>query len=187
MLPNFLDISTVYLIAHVFGAILGAGGAFMSDAMFFMSVKDGKFEESEFHFMRLGGKMVWLGLGILFISGVLLVSTAPEYYLTSSKFLAKATIVGVIVLNGIVFHAIHLPNIKKHLGVRFSEAPEFLAKSSFLMMSGAVSMVSWISTIILGMLKSLPYSYVEIISFYALLLALATIGALLTKKRILGL
>lgn len=187
MLPDFLDVSTVYLIAHVFGAILGAGGAFMSDAMFFMSVKDGKFEESELRFMRLGGKIVWLGVGILVVSGVLLVSTAPEYYLTSAKFLAKATIVGVIILNGIVFHTIHLPNIKKHLGIKFSEAPEFLAKSSFLMISGAVSMVSWISAVILGMLKSLPYSYTEIIFFYILIIALAKIGALLTKKRILGL
>jgi uncharacterized membrane protein len=82
MLPEFLNLGTIYLIAHVFGAILGAGGAFMSDAMFFSSIRDGFFDQYEFRFMKLGGKMVWAGIFILVISGILLVSTNPEYYLT---------------------------------------------------------------------------------------------------------
>jgi len=187
MLPDFLDIGTVYLIAHIFGAILGAGGAFMSDMMFFSSIRDGLFDKHEFRFMRLGGKMVWTGIFILVVSGILLVSTNPEFYLNSAKFLVKVTIVSIIILNGIIFHLVHLPHIKKHLNIKFSESPTFIKNASFLMISGAISMVSWISTVVLGMLKNIPYSYLEILSVYISLILVAVIGSLVMKKKLLDL
>ena len=187
MLPEFLNLGTIYLIAHVFGAILGAGGAFMSDAMFFSSIRDGFFDQHEFRFMKLGGKMVWTGIFILVISGILLVSTNPEYYLSSSKFLVKVSIVGIIIANGVIFHLVHLPHIKRHLNIKFSESETFVKNASFLMMSGAVSMVSWISTVILGMLKKVPYSYTEILSVYISLVLVAVTGSILIKKKLLDL
>lgn len=186
MLPEFITVKTIYLIVHVFGAILGAGGAFASDAMFFKTVKDGVIENTELSFMKLGSKLVWTGVFILVISGILLFYTNPTLYLASSKFLVKVTIVAVIIINGIIFHLIHLPHISKHIGLRISESPTFLKKSSFLMASGAVSMVSWISTVILGMLRKVPYSYFEILSVYLFLVITAIIISLLTKKKILN-
>ncbi len=187
MLPEFITLKTLYLIAHVFGAILGAGGAFVSDAMFFKTIKDGVIESTELSFMKLGGKIVWTGLAILVISGILLFLTNPEGYMNSSKFLVKVTIVAVIIINGIIFHSIHLPHIKKHLGLNFRESESFLKKSSFIMVSGAISMVSWISTVILGMLKQVPYTYTEIFSVYLILIFGAIFTSLFLKKRILKL
>jgi uncharacterized membrane protein len=186
MLSEFLTIKTIYLIVHIFGAILGAGGAFASDAMFFKTIKDGVIENTELSFMRLGSKLVWAGVFVLVISGVLLFFTNPSYYLDSPKFLVKITIVAIIILNGIIFHLVHLPHINKHVGLKFNESPSFIKKSSFLMASGAISMVSWISVVILGMLKQVPYSYLEILSFYVMLTALAVILSILMKKKILN-
>ena len=45
---DFIDTKTVLTIVHVFGAIIGAGGAYMSDLMFFSSIKDEKIEPLEF-------------------------------------------------------------------------------------------------------------------------------------------
>jgi hypothetical protein len=184
---DFLDIKTIYLIGHIFGAILGAGGAFVSDAMFFSAVRDGRIDKHELRFMKLGGKLVWVGLALLLISGALLVSTDPEKYLSSQKFLVKLSIVALIVINGVIFHSIHLPNIHQHLGLKLGDSATFIKKSSFLMISGAISSVSWTATIILGMLKTVPYSYPQILSVYLLALAVAMSTALLLKKRILHL
>lgn len=186
MLPEFLTIKTIYLIFHVFGAILGAGGAFASDAMFFKTIKDGVIEKTELSFMKLGGKLVWAGLFVLVISGILLFFTNPAYYLASPKFLVKVTIVAIIILNGIIFHLIHLPHISKHIGLKISESPSFIKKSTFLLASGALSMVSWISTVILGMLRNVPYSYLEILSFYLLLVTFAVLISILLKNKILN-
>lgn len=186
MLPEFLALKTVYLILHVFGAILGAGGAFASDAMFFKTIKDGIVEKTELGFMKLGGKLVWTGLFILVESGILLFFTDPSAYLNSPKFLVKVTIVLIIIINGIIFHLIHLPHINKHLGIKINESTSFLKKSTLIMVSGAVSMVSWVSTVVLGMLKYVPYSYFQILGFYLLIIILAIISSVILKRRILN-
>ncbi|MFA7285429.1 MAG: hypothetical protein WC011_01085 [Candidatus Paceibacterota bacterium] len=185
MLPEFLDIKTIYLILHVFGAILGAGGAFMSDIMFFATVKDGIINKEELRFMRLGGSVVWTGLLVLIISGILLFYTDPVFYANSQKFLVKVSIVVIIFINGIIFHTIHLPHLKKHQEIEFTKSKTFRDRSSFVMISGAISMTSWVTTIILGMLKTVPYSYLEILSVYLTLLLLAMLGAFLMKNIIL--
>lgn len=186
MLFGFVDYNTLYLIAHVFGAILGAGGAFMSDIMFLNSVKDGVIDRHELRFMKIASRVVWFGIGLLVLSGIFLVSANPEFYLSSHKFLVKFTVVIIIILNGIIFHTIHLPHMKKHSEIKFAEVESFRKKASFLMISGAVSMVSWISTVILGMLRNVPFSYFEIFSVYLVFLLVGISGALFMKNKILG-
>lgn len=184
---DFLDFKIIYLIAHVFGAIIGAGGAFAGDAMFFSTIKDGRITRQELRFMRLGGKLVWTGLGLLIISGILLVLTNPDQYLTSDKFLAKLFIVGVIIVNGLIFHLIHIPHIRNHLGLKFAESPTFIKKAPLLIASGVVSMISWVFTVILGILRNVPYNYLEIVGLYLFISVLAIIGATIMKKKILHL
>ncbi len=181
---DFIDTKTIYTIIHVFGAIIGAGGAFVSDGMFFDTIKDGRVAKRELDFMKLGGRFVWTGLFVLLISGILLVSTDPTRYLASDKFIAKVVIVAVIVSNGIIFHTIHIPHIRNHLGIKLKESETFLKKSSFIMASGALSLVSWIFTVILGSLRHVPYSFVQILSVYLVCVVCAIIGAL-TMKRIM--
>lgn len=187
MLPEFIDQKTIYLIAHIFGVALGAGSAFVSDAMFFSTIKDGRIQKHELRFLKLGGKLVWLGIFVLFVSGILLVSTDPTKYLSSSKFLAKVSIVGIIILNGIIFHLIHIPHIRNHLGLKFADSPTFVKRAPLLMASGAISITSWISTVILGMLKNVPYGYEQIMGIYLIILGLAISIAVLTTKPILHL
>jgi len=184
MLPEFLTLKTIYLILHVFGAIFGAGAAFMGDAIFLKTVKSGVIGSKEFGFMKLSSKMVWVGVFILVVSGILLFYTNPALYLGSSKFLVKVTIVAIIIINGVIFHLVHIPHLKNHLDIRFNESVTFTKNLSFLVLSGAISMVSWVSTVILGMLKKVPYSYFEILSFYLVLVVFAITVAILSKKRI---
>lgn len=182
---EFIDTKIIYTIIHVFGAILGAGGAFVSDGMFFETIRDGRVTKRELDFMKLGGKFVWTGLFVLFVSGIFLVSTDPARYLASDKFLAKVAIVCIIVINGIIFHSIHIPHIRNHLGIKLSESITFLKKSSFIMMSGALSFVSWVFTVILGSLRHVPYHFTEILSVYVVCVTLAMVAALSMKRKML--
>lgn len=179
------DLKTLYLIAHVFGAIIGAGGAFVGDALFLASIKDGKINADELRLMKVSSKLVWSGVILLVLSGILLVTTDPARYLASDKFLAKVTIVAIIILNGIIFHLIHIPHIKKHLELKLSESETFMKRGSFILVSGALSMVSWVSTVILGMLRKTPFSYMQIMGIYLLMVLVAMTGAVLMKKIII--
>jgi hypothetical protein len=163
---DFIDAKTLITIVHVFWAILGAGSAYMSDAMFFTSMKDVKIEKMELRFMRLGSFMVWLGLGILIISWLMLFLMDIEKYMTSSKFLAKMTIVGVIFLNGIFFHRVHLPRLQRHENNDLPSSDEFSRKVHLLIGSGTLSFLSWTIVVILWILDTIPFSYTHIMLMY---------------------
>ena len=176
---------TLFTIIHLFGVAIGAGGAFVSDIMFFSSVRDRVISKAEMRFLKLTSKMVWTGLAILFFSGAGLFLLDMNRYLNSDKFLAKMSIVCIIVLNGAIFHASHIPRLSRHQEQHYPSSDEFMRKRSFMLVSGAVSVCSWSSALILGALRGPPYSYAQIMSVYGLLLLGAAAGALLLRNHVL--
>ena len=163
-----MELQTLFLIFHLFGVALGAGGAFLSDGMFFLSIKDKTFSQTEIKFLKLGSRFVWLGLGILILSGIGLFSLDSAGFLDSSKFIAKMTIVGIIIFNGIYFHLSHIPYLTQHINTHFSQVANLDKKKLHLIFSGVISMVSWSWTIILGAMRSLPFSSSQILLAYLL-------------------
>lgn len=175
----------ILVIVHLFGVILGAGGAFASDMMFFSSARDKTFSETELRFLRIGSAMVWTGLVILILSGIGLFLQDPERYLASSKFLLKMTVVGVIFINGIIFHMLHIPRLKRHMDHHYPSSDEFMRARPWLLASGAISFTSWVCAFVLGSLKSIPLTYWQAVLFYLVLLACAIAGALIIRGRVL--
>ncbi|MEN9342381.1 MAG: hypothetical protein RIQ54_637 [Candidatus Parcubacteria bacterium] len=181
-----MDTKIILLIAHVFSAIIGAGGAFVSDGIFLTAIKDGRITRDELRFIHQGSTFVVAGLIGLILSGIGLVLMDPAFYFSSSKFLAKISIVGVIILNGIVLHSIHLPLFRKYAGHELAKEPEFIQKSSLILLSGVISVVSWASTVILGVMRTIPYEYEIIMAVYAALIIGGIMNGFLLKKKLLG-
>ena len=173
MLLGFIETKDLFLIIHLFGVVIGMGGAFVSGQMFFSSVKDQKISDTELRFLELGSKMVWIGLTILVVSGAVLFSLDTERYLDSSKFLVKMTIVAILIVNGFLFHVSHLPRIARHIGEHLPSSDEFMRRKHFLLVNGAISVVSWSSALILGALKTVPYAYWQIMLVYGVIVVLA--------------
>jgi hypothetical protein len=138
----------------------------------------------EIRFMRLGSIMVWLGLGILVISWALLFLMDIDKYMHSTKFLAKMTIVGIIIANGIFFHSVHLPRLHRHINHDLPSSDEFSRTIHLLIASGTVSFLSWTITVILGMLKTVPYTYSQIMFFYLIFISIWIIINVPLFKRI---
>lgn len=182
---GFLDIKTILTIIHVIGAVLGAGGALVSDGLFFTSIKDGRLSNTEIRFLKLTSTLIWLGLGILILSGIALFALDPAYYLASSKFLAKISIVGVIAVNGLFFHFIHTPHMEHARGEYLPRYGTFLRQSKPLFVSGAVSLTSWLCTLALGSIKSIPYPYTTIMLWYGVILAIAMLSAIIVERIVL--
>lgn len=181
-----MDQHTILSIFHILGVAFGAGGAFLSDSMFFSAVKDEKISHTELRFLRLGGTMVWIGLGVLLVSGLLLVSENPERYLASSKFLAKMTIVAVVILNGAIFHFYHIPRLSRHAGHHFPSSDEFVRRAPFLLASGVVSVVSWLSALVLGASRGLPYEYSTIMTGYFVILGFTLLASWIFRKLLIA-
>jgi len=182
---DWIDAKTVYTIFHIFGAIIGAGGAYVSDAMFFASIKDEVISKVELRFMKIGSTFVWVGLAILFVSGLLLFSTDPSGFLVSSKFQIKMFVVLIIFLNGLVFHMTHLPRMHRHAGHHYPSSDEFTRKSKFLIASGVVSVTSWTFSIILGSLRIIPIDFTTAFIGYILFEIVFVYTALIFAKKLL--
>lgn len=181
-----MDIQTIAGVAHLFGVALGAGGAYLSDMMFFSSVRDEKISGTEMRFLKLGSFAVWIGLFILIVSGLVLTFLNPERTIGSEKFWAKMTIVAVIIVNGLIFKHYHLPHLHKHIGLHFPSSAEFVRRIPLLLISGAISGVSWSAALILGALRRLPYGYWEIMSAYLALVVLTIFFVIVFKKKLIA-
>jgi len=180
-----MDYHIFLVFVHILGTVVGMGGAIMSDLIFLLSVRDGKVSHAEMRFLCLGGRVVWVGLGIIVISGALLFLEDPNRYIESSKFLAKMTIVGILIINGIFFHAVHIPRLCRHISVHLPSSEGFMRFVPLLLMSGVVSFVSWGSALLLGVSRRPPYTYSEIMGVYVLVLLCAIIVAVFLRKKII--
>jgi len=179
------DIPFLLTIIHLVGVAVGLGGALFSDFLFFRSVKNGVLSLPEVRLLHFGGTFVTTGLLILVFSGVALFFQDPARYMESSKFLSKMAIVAVISLNGAIFHSVHLRTLRRLAGVRLRDSRIFKKASLGLFASGAVSVVSWLSALVLGSLRQVPYSMLEIMYVYIVLVTLSVIASFFMRSRFL--
>jgi hypothetical protein len=177
MILGFIDLKTFYTIVHLMGVVLGAGGAAVSGVMFLNTIRDRIITKTEIRFLKLGSVMVWVGVAVVLISGSLLFSLDPTKYFASSKFLSKMAIVVIIICNGVLYHLYHLPKLIQESGGHFT-----FRSHRVLFVSGGVSLVSWVYTVVLGALKTVPYSFATIMLVYVVLLVLSIIGVLAVYK-----
>lgn len=182
---EWIDTKTIYTILHLLGVTLGAGGSFMSDVIFITTTKDKVLDKSEFNILTKGSMVVWIGLLLLVISGALLFSLDPNTYLSSSKFILKMIIVGVIAINGLIFHIYHTRRLRSLVGEHLSVSADFIRYSRGMYYSGALSMVSWVSALILGGLRMIPVSVALGLGIYSGLVVCALIGAELKRRQYL--
>lgn len=181
---DFINLQIAYLILHLFGVAVGAGAAFTSDFIFFACLQDKKVSKDEFHILKTASNAVWIGLVLLVFSGLGLFFLNSAELLASSKFLAKMTIVLVLLVNGIVFGMKHLPAIRGRIGKPFfGKRKVGTGEYSFLFVSGVISVVSWVFVIILGTFPILPFSYPIIICSYLLVLILASLFAYVEARK----
>jgi uncharacterized membrane protein len=180
---DFIDLKSIYTIFHILGAVIGAGGAYLSDAIFLSSTQDKTINKTEFRFMKLGSIFVWSGLVLLILSGALLFSTNPEGYLASSKFLLKMFIVLIIFINGIFFHIFHFPKIYRHVNHHYPSSDEFMRNKKFLIISGVISITSWTFALVLGVLRSIPITFAEGFLVYIIFEAISIFVALKFFKK----
>lgn len=185
-----MELFSLLLLAHVIGIIVGVGGATVSDGLFFKTIKNRKISSDEYKLLNEAGKIIWSGFAIAILSGLGLLlyqytTSGDITYWENAYFQAKLAIVSLILLNGIVFHSKVLPFMSNHLNENMKEE-EFTNKFWLFSITGAISIVSWWSVVVLGLLApEIPLSI--ILNIYALLIAFgALFGYLMMSHIIFG-
>jgi len=146
----------IFLTFHLVGVAVGMGGATITDILFFNFLRDFKISRKEAEVMRILSNMIMIALVILYISGIALFFSGPATFSQSAGFLAKASILVVLTINGILMHKFIAPHMVEFSFLRHPikahHKMHTMRAISFAM--GAISFTSWYSVFFIAMLKS---------------------------------
>lgn len=174
----------VIVFFHALAAAVGVGATTVTDVLFFKFLKDFKISHGEKSIMDTMSHIIWVGLGLLIVTGIGLYLPASETLLESSKFLVKMIAVIVIILNGLLLNFIISPWLTK---IDFEETnpnegePRLYRKLSFA--SGAISISSWYIVFLLGSLRSIPLTFeVGLLIYVGLVVTAVTLSQVYEKR-----
>lgn len=158
------DYKHLFVIAHVLFVVLGMGSALVTDILCLRFGFNKKLSRFEVNTIRFLSHVVTISLIGIVLTGATVFLSDPERYLNSVKFLTKMTIVLVLCVNGWLLHRF----VFTHIGdknILTSPRSRMLRKIGFAL--GAVSLVSWVSALSLGVLLHISVAYDTAILLYA--------------------
>jgi hypothetical protein len=173
-LEFLFDKDQLLRMSHLFGVAVGVGTATVTDILFFKFMRDSKMSKWEARIMNSLSPVVWAALAILAVSGAVMFLQDTERLLQSSKFLTKMLIVAILILNGAILNMVVGPRLHK------ISMPGSIRKLAFAL--GAVSLTSWYSAFLLGMLRNVPLGLPVLLTAYAFFLLVAIIGSQVMQR-----
>lgn len=176
----FVQNKTFFLVIHVLSVVLGMGSALVSDILFNFYSQNRNLHISEKRSLKILAKIVWYSLIVIILSGFAIFFSNPDKYEHSQKFLSKMVIMGVLLINGFVLYKLVEPHFDDRGLLKFQNK-KYIRQIAFA--CGAVSLLSWTTICVLGVLKSIPVHMTVFISIYTLVLALCVVIALLVEHK----
>jgi len=147
------------IMVHLVGLALGIGAATLLDVFILRFLVLRNITQANLEVVEFATKVVTMGLVMLWGSGVgflLHYGFFDPAKLMNEKVWAKIGIVMILTINGMFIHRMVLPLIRSNLGrPLFDGLP--VGKRRVLLLTGAVSAVSWYVPLMLGSLPQLNF------------------------------
>ena len=176
----FQTIKIPATVIHVISVVFGMGSALTADALFSFFSKDKKLNATEIKTLSILAKIVFYSLWIIVLSGIALFLSDVPRYSHSVKFLGKMSILLILVINGYALNKYVWPHL---LNKKFFIETKERAVRKLAFVSGAVSVVSWLSVCILGVLDSVSISYEVLMGTYGIVIGSSIFVALAIEKK----
>ncbi|MDG1949628.1 MAG: vitamin K epoxide reductase family protein, partial [bacterium] len=174
--PMLVEYRSIVITLHVLMMALGLGAATLADVFFFRFLRDYKISQEESAVLNTISEFIWLVLAGIVITGLALYMPEMVRFNETPKFLVKAIIVGVILVNGAFLNLVVAPRLVKiSFGERHKHEDGELGRIRRIAFAlGPISIVSWYSAFLLGMVPgSVPYPFIQILSVYLVLVVIA--------------
>jgi len=163
-----MDLHTFLITAHLIGVALGVGGATFGGVLYLKAMKDGKVDPMEGEWLGTIFTVLRIGLVIAVLSGfgffIEYRFTGQEERLLDPRLWAKMTIIVVLVFNALL--------------IQMRKMPMWLGE--------ALSITSWYSALVLGILGNMVYPYTTFLFFYVIAVFVVMGILKIIKKLYLG-
>jgi hypothetical protein len=167
-------------ILHVISVIFGMGSALISDILFTFFSRDRKLNKTEISTLSILSKVVLISLFLIILSGLAIFLSDIDKYLSSAKFLAKMTIMIVLLVNGYILNNYIWDNLLKK-DFLISNKRRNVRRLAFI--AGAVSVISWLFVCILGIVSSSNLLYSQIIFLYISLVIISSVTSIFIENK----
>lgn len=172
MTSMLVELKSIIFGLHVFALSLGFGGTIFSTILFYKFLKDYRIEKHEFLILKQLGQLVWLGLGLLIVTGFALYIPEASLLNDSPRFILKIMLVGIVLANGLFYNLFIMPHITvipfRQLLVRHKSLRD-VRKLAFAL--GAVAVVTWFYIFALGIMRDSYIPFELLLGGYLMLLS----------------
>lgn len=167
---------------HILGVVFGLGGATVTDVMFFRFMRNYRVDESEAAIMKILSIVVWVGLGVLIVSGLAMFLPRWELFVGSDRFLMKMTVVAVVLINGLALNLWLQPRARRISFVEpgspltEGEVRERVRVRRMAFALGSISVVGWYGAFALAVLNMVAMPYSHFLLLFVLAVGVALVG-----------
>ncbi|MDA2922666.1 vitamin K epoxide reductase family protein [Patescibacteria group bacterium AH-259-L07] len=173
-------------ILHLLGMAIGLGGATISDVFFFKFLKDFRISSQEAAVLHTLSQVIWFTLGFIILTGFGLYLPEAQELIRSSKFLVKMLVVLVIIINGAFLNLLISPKL---IHISFKQKHdhrkgELLYLRRFAFALGAISLTSWYSAFVLGILRDVSLSFLSLLFMYLAIVIIAVVISQFVERSI---
>lgn len=184
ILPAVAALQPAIIGFHLLGLAIGLGGATVADFFFFKFLRDLRISHFEANMLKHVSQVIWGGLGILVVSGAGLFLANPTELMASDKFMVKLIVVGVIIINGAFLNLYITPKL---VHISFGDPHrhhkgELRMERRIAFALGAISVSSWYSAFVLGLLPFSPLPFWQLLGVYAAIVFVAVSGSQIVEK-----
>jgi hypothetical protein len=146
-----LEFKTLWIAIQAIAIAVGLGAATVTDITFFNFLRDGRINLSRDKIFRSLMNTVWIAAWIALLGGLFIFLGDPETYSRSIVFSLKTSIIGVLLVNGIIIRTYIQPRLQELGSAELRSAiPKHVAFAS-----AAISLISWYVVFLLDRLETL--------------------------------
>jgi hypothetical protein len=155
-------IYTLVLIIHIIASCVAVGTVIAIDYLHLMGLRRHSLEKKMIVVYPHLSKIINISLITIIISGIILVINNPPL-LSNTLFQLKMSLVAIVTVNGLILQFFVSPHIDKLIKL---DKPFPINWLYLTAICGAISIVSWLSILILAFTKKTGYSWHEFLPFY---------------------
>lgn len=141
-----LSIYNVLLLSESLGFVLGMGGATSALFIFFKFLDDSHVDDNEANAFKSLSEMIWVGLGLVFISKYAMYIALPQQFGASNLFTIQLIALSIIFITGAILNVLFAPLLTvmpfEESSTKDSLMPlKKLRKGAFVV--GSMGLLSW--------------------------------------------
>lgn len=173
----------IFFFFHNWHSIFTLATVLTVDALFLATLSSDALRRALYPFFPLMSKVIWTGLGIDFLTNMLIYQ---DHWVRDDQFFFLQTVIGILVINGTLLSG----RINEAL-VRLIRPDGTVGRLSgpvlhIVHFSGAISIISWLTITFVDFFV-LPFSYAALLGGYLALIPLAYIGSSVGERMMMSL